>query len=126
MLSLVQNISSKSVDNLPRYYTDVPLVTDSIKKSISAPVVASLNRINYKQHTKQEYLWLNHTREALKNQNETLENVSWAAYHVSSQPQQTEPSHVICPNSLLPFFREPAHTLAMIKHLFNVIKSVVN
>ena len=75
------------------------------------------------QHTEKEYLWLKYTREALNNQYETLNNVSWAAYHASSEPQQ---SHVICPNSLLPLFREPAHTLAMIKHSFNVIKSAID
>jgi len=92
--------------------------------SVSAPVVTSLNRSNYKQHTEQEDLWLNHTREALNNQNETvLESVSWAAYHASSQPQQ---SHVISPNSLLPLFCEPAHTMAMIEHSFIVIKSAVD
>ena len=114
-----QNVSSKSVDNLSHFYTDVSPVTVSMKKpSVSAPIVTSLNRSNYKQHTEQEYLWLNHTREALNNQNETaLESVSWAAYHASSQPQQ---SYVISPNSLLPLFREPAHTIAMIKYSFNL------
>lgn len=66
------------------------------------------------QHTEKEYIC---------NQYETLNNISWAAYHASSEPQQ---SHVICPNSLLPLFCEPAHTLAMIKHSFNVIKSAVD
>ena len=44
--------------------------------------------------------------------------VSWAAYHASSQLQQ---SHVIYPNSLLPLFHEPAHTMAMIEHSFNAL-----
>ena len=112
-----QNTSSKAVDKLPHYYTEVPPVTDSIKKSsVSVPIVSSLDRTNYKQHTEQEYLWLNHTKEVLAIQNGTPEWVSWTAYHASSQAQQ---SYVICPNSLLPLFHESAHTLAMIKHSFN-------
>ena len=52
--------SSKSVDNLPCFYTDVSPVTDSIKISyMSTPKVASLNRSNYMQHTEKEYIWLN-------------------------------------------------------------------
>ena len=48
--------------------------------------------------------------------------ISWVAYHASSESQQY---HVICPISLRPLFCEPAHTLAMIKDSFGVIKSVV-
>ena len=62
-------------------------VTDSIKKSfVSTPKVASLNRSNYMQHTEKEYIWLNYIREALTNEYETLNNISWAAYHASSEP----------------------------------------
>ena len=100
----------------------MPQVTDSIKKS-SVSIVSSLDRTNYKQHTEQEYLWLNHTKEVLAIQNGTPEWVSWAAYHASSQAQQ---SYVICPNSLLTLFHESVHTLAMIKHSFNVIKRAVH
>ena len=75
------------------------------------------------QHTKKEYLWLNYTQEALNNYYETLNSVSWVAYCASSESKQ---SHVICPISLLPLFCEPAHTLATIKNLFSVIKSVVD
>ena len=61
-----QNTSSKAVNKLPHYYTEMPPVTDSIKKSsVSVPIVSSLDRNNYKQHTEQEYLWLNHTKEVL-------------------------------------------------------------
>ena len=49
------------------------------------------------QHTEKEYLWLNYTKEALNNYYETLNSVSWIAYHASSESQQY---HVICPISL--------------------------
>ena len=81
-----QNTSSKAANKLPHYYTEVPPVTDSIKKSsVSVPIVSSLDRTNYKQHTEQEYLWLNHTKEVLATQNGTSEWVSWATYHASNK-----------------------------------------
>ena len=40
------------------------------------------------QHTEKEYLWLNYIREALNNQCESLNNISLAVYHASSEPQQ--------------------------------------
>ena len=41
------------------------------------------------QHTEKEYLWIKYIREALNNQYETLNNISCAAYHESSEPQQS-------------------------------------
>ena len=120
----VEDTASKSISDLPHFYTDVPPVTNSIKKpSVSATIVASLNRSSYDQHAKEEYCWLDQTKKILSNDDETHSaNVSWAAYHAS---HQSTTQHVICHNSLLPLFHESAHTLAMIKHSFNVIKRVV-
>jgi len=67
-----------------------------------------LRKNNYKQHSEQEHHWLHHVKENLSIQNGISDKVSWAAYHASSQSQH---GHVICPNTLLPLFREPAHTL---------------
>ena len=60
---------------------------------------------------------------SLKNQYEILNSVSWVACRANSESQE---SHVICPNSLLPLFCEPAHTLATIKNSFGVIKIAVD
>ncbi len=49
-------------------------------------------------------------------------NLSWSAYHASKQ----EPGNrVITPTALLPLFLENAHTVAMIRHSMDVIKSAV-
>ena len=114
---------SKSVHDLPDYYTEVPPVTNSIKNcSIPATDLTSLKRDGFKQQTQNEYLWLAHTRQVLESETGRLENISWAAYYASQQPSE---SNVICTTSLLPLFHESAHTVAMIKHSFCVIKSVV-
>ena len=118
----VRSVGSKSVDNLPHFYTEVPPVTNSIKKcSIPATDLTSLKRDGFKQQT-QEYLWLDHTRQVLESETERLENISWAAYHANHQPPE---SSVICPTSLLPLFLESAHTVAMIKHSYCIVKSAV-
>ena len=47
------NVSFKSVDNLPHFYTDVPPVTVSVKNlSIPATAITSLNRDNHDQQIK--------------------------------------------------------------------------
>ena len=77
---------SKSVGNLPQFYTDVPPVTGRIKNiPVPATTLSSLKRESYKQQTENDYLWLDHTRRALEGENQCLENISWAAYHASRQ-----------------------------------------
>ena len=48
--------------------------------------------------------------------------LSWARFHASRQPPSTHTPAII---SLLPMFLEKAHSVAMILHSMNVIKSVV-
>ena len=75
---------SHRVDYLPHYYTDVPPVTSSIKKSsVPAASVTSLSRNTFKQHAEEEYHWLHHTRLVLESKTEMVENTSWSAYHAS-------------------------------------------
>ena len=81
-----------------------------------------MKRNGYKQQTEQEYSWLDYARKVLDSKAEVFNNVSWAAYHASYQPLQ---SQVICPTTLLPLFLESANTVAMIKHSLCVIKSVI-
>ena len=45
--------------------------------------------------------------------NQTVDNMSWAAYLRSHQPAGWT---VICPSARLPLFHESAHTVAMVKH----------
>ncbi len=62
-----ESTGSKSVDFLPHFYTDVPPVTGSIKKSsVPATSIKSLSRDIFKQHVEKEYLWLDHVRFVVK------------------------------------------------------------
>ena len=56
------DISSKSVDHLPHFFTDVSPITSSKKSVVPATSVTSLERDNFKQQTEKEYLWLEQTR----------------------------------------------------------------
>lgn len=102
---------SKTVAPL-QHYTDVPPVTNSIKKSpVPAARVASLTRGDFKQQTDEEYQWLGNAKRALEDNTGTVDNdnTSWAAFHASRQPPD---ARVICPTSLLSLFLESAHTVA--------------
>ena len=67
------DLSSKSVDDLPHFYTDVPPVNESIKNlSVPASSNTSLDRNSYKQQTEQEYFWLKYVREVLESQHEYI------------------------------------------------------
>ena len=115
---------SKPVNQLPHFYTDVPPVTSSVKSSaVPTTSVTSLKREDFKKHTDKEYRWLENTRDVLEeNADRSSENTSWAAYHASNQ----EPGdRIITSTALLPLFQESAHTVAMIRHSMDVVKSAV-
>ena len=76
--------SSKTPGHLPHYYTDVPLVTSNIKNSsMPAAAVVSLTRENFNQQTEEEYQWLDHTKQVIKDNIRTEDDITWAAYHAS-------------------------------------------
>ena len=117
-------VGSKSVGSLPHFYTDVPPVNSSIKNSpVLVSSVTSLKRDGFKQQAENDYLWLDHTRQVLEGGIQSLDNISWAAYHASHLSPVN--CGVICPTALLPLFLESTHTVAMIKHSFGVVKSAV-
>jgi len=118
---------SRTVDHLPKYYTEVPPVASTVKGStVPATSVTSLKRASFAEHKEKEYEWLENLRSALEVQDVTTDGVfqktSWAAYHASNQ----EPGQaIISPTSLLPLFHESAHTVAMIRHSMDVVRSAI-
>ncbi len=118
------NAGSKTVNQLPRFYTDVPPVTSSVKQSaVPTTSITSLKRNDFTKHTEKEYRWLENTRHVLEeNADRSSENTSWAAYHARNQEHG---DRIITPTALLPLFQESAHTVAMIRHSMDVVKSAV-
>ena len=50
-------------------------------------------------------------------------NISWSAYLASQQETVPRPPALV---ALLPLFRDNAHSVAMIKHGMNIIRSATN
>ena len=114
--------ASTFIRQLPQYYTDVPPVTSSVKNvPVPAVRVTSLDR-EVKKHTEEEYLWLHNARQVVDGNDQGGENISWAAFHASRQPPEVRP---ISPTALLPMFHDSAHTVAMIRHSIDVVKTAV-
>ncbi|KAK3720972.1 hypothetical protein QZH41_006543 [Actinostola sp. cb2023] len=120
-----QSTKTKKVPQLPSSYRDVPPVTvPSIE--LCAPKISG--RIKSHPFTSnrgkdKEKDWLENVEEELSR--EVLDRdgaVSWAAYRASKTPLSTHQPAII---ALLPMFTENAHSLAMILHSMNVIRSAV-
>ena len=117
--------SAKTIDCLPHFYTDVPPITSSVKHSaVPATSLISLKRNGYKKHNEGQYRWLENSRQILE-ENADLksnENISWAAYHARNQESQ---DRIVTTSALLLLFHESAHTVAMIRHSIDVVRSAV-
>ena len=71
----------------------------------------------------EEYDWLNAVVNALKKGNLAKDEwVSWSAYHASIQTTEIPPAAI---NALLPLFLKNAHSVAMIKHSMDIVKTSI-
>ena len=117
--------TSKSVNDLPDYYTDVPPVSVGVKGSpVPAGTPVSLQRKDYKSHKEEENRWLKNVYETLLDPEiEAPKNISWAAYHANRYQKK---DLIVSPSALLPLFHENAHSVAMIHYSMNLIKNAVD
>ncbi|KAJ8027189.1 hypothetical protein HOLleu_32258 [Holothuria leucospilota] len=51
--------------------------------------------------------------------------ISWAAYHASQQGVRPPEDLNVAHTSLLPLFHDKAHSVAMIRHLMDIVKTAV-
>ena len=116
---------SKTIQPLPLSYTSLPPV-GSLCKDISVPDVAFTveeTSALTASGLRSESEWLDKVCDVIeKNDNDSALNCSWAAHHASLQPAVT---HVCDVNVLLPLFRDPAHSPAMICHAMSIVQSAV-
>ena len=85
-ISIVGLSTSKSIRNLPHYYTDVPPDRPpeiGVKVSpVPAGASVSLQRNDYESQKEKEDRWLRNVHEILLDTEiEAPKNISWAAYH---------------------------------------------
>ena len=103
--------TSKSVHNLPHYYTDVTPVSTGVKGSpVPAEASVSLQRNDYETHKEEEDRWLRNVHEILLDTEiEVPKNISWTVYHTHHYQRK---DIIVSPSALLPLFHENAHSVA--------------
>ena len=109
---------------LPESYTNVPpmLLPDKITPpTTDDQVIPTSTTLD---EDEMQTRWLENVNAALndENQGEAINmNISWSAYFSSLQVSAPKPPAII---TLLPLFRDGAHSPAMVKHGMNIIKQV--
>ena len=79
--------------------------------------------LNLVRAKKEELKWTDHVMQMLsKDKVETGDYLSWAAFHMSVQPNPVDPITLI---SLLLLLSEKAVTIAMIKHGMNILNKLL-
>ena len=119
--------AQKNVAQLPPTFCNVPPAVLHVKDPLVPTVPDEVNLADTAatvSRMEEEYKWLDNVKELVSK--DTLENdefISWAAFHASNQPETAYEPTVV---SLLPMFQENAHSVAMILHAMNIIKSAVH
>jgi hypothetical protein len=116
---------TKVIKSLPSSYTSLPPVA-SVNKDSSVPKVditfVENTELCFKTLT-EEYEWLDKVSSIVNTDStELINNCSWAAYHASLQPDRGNCCDV---SILLPLFRDPAHSPAMLCHTMTIVASAV-
>ena len=118
--------STRSVSFLPSDYASIPPAAMKTKQ-FTAPrfqgLVTPANLVTASSAVAEECDWLNAVVNALKKGNLAKDKwVSWSAYHARIQTTEIPPAAII---ALLPLFLENAHSVAMIKHSMDIVKTSV-
>ena len=110
--------------SLPESYTSIPAVTNKISELALSQVRCTEIEGHLARAKTEELKWTEHAIQLLsKDEIETGDYLSWAAFHASVQPHPMDPIALI---SLLPLLPEKAATIAMIKHGMNILKQTTN
>ena len=125
LISIERLSTSKSVHNLPHYYTDVAPVSTGVKGSpLPAGASVSLQRYDYESHKEEEDRWLRNVHEILLDTEiEEPKNIFWAAHHAHRYQKK---DIIVSLSALLPLFHENAHSIAMIRHSMDIIRNAVD
>ena len=117
--------TSKNLDYLPHYYTNVPEISINVKDVIVPKCnLQDIKTENVDSYMRQEYDWLENAADCIQQGNkEETQNISWPGFHANHQELHIEAMSKI---ALLPLFHECAHTVAMIKHSMDVIYNAIS
>lgn len=116
----------KTVDKIPETYTIVPpiLLHETQPNVPQQEGNLTGEGTTFTDEMHHEYQWLDFVGETLKEgENEGGAYISWAAFHASRQ--QKNPV-LLSHSSLLPLFKESAHSIAMVRHAMVIIRAAVH
>ena len=120
---LDETSTDKQIPPLPLAYTNI-LPAAPMPKEVKAPVIQGPMRPEAKkfsENRKSEYKWLGKVMSLVEEGIlEAGDFVSWAAYHASMQGETGKIPKLI---ALMPMFRDPSHSFAMIMHCMKTNKA---
>lgn len=116
----------RKISSLPSQFTDVQPLVLVVQDLSPPPLVGQLsaaeNEKNYGY--KKEVHWHDNVKDLISREKlKPDDDISWAAYHASKEPQLPDFEPAV--TSLMPLFLENAHSAPMILHGMNVIRSAV-
>ncbi len=114
------------VSPLPEAYTDIkPVICrkDVAVPKVNGPFIDGSNLV--KAAKGEEQIWLKKIHKHLSDPDSRIKNISWAAHHADLESQQ-QPDYLPASCALLPLFREPAASHAMIKHSMDIIMTATH
>ncbi|KAJ8027926.1 hypothetical protein HOLleu_30023 [Holothuria leucospilota] len=117
--------AKKMSASLPQTYTNVPPVALP-RQDPPVPKQEGPNRADC-QLIPQAMRWLEHLKQVVDS--DTLkedEMISWAGYHASQQAARPPEDMNVALTSLLPLFHDEAHSVAMIRHSMDIVKTAVD
>ena len=116
--------SSKTVEELPHWYTNITPVSLPNKSPPVPDGCGPCNGSLLVHIPEEDGLWLETVKSHLDDENSNSNTViSWAAYHSVNQQSS---SHLPAVSALLPLFPDNAKSVAIIAHAMDVIKSCVH
>ncbi|KAG1656278.1 LMBR1 domain-containing protein 2 [Nymphon striatum] len=119
---VVQSKVSSTEYSLPESYTTVPAVDCKISHLTVPEATITEIEGNLEGAKTEKVGWTQRAIELLtKEQLEKEDEINWAAFHASKQPQPIDPAAL---TSLLPLFYEKAATLAMVKHGMDIQRQI--
>ena len=118
------NQKTKNIQSLPETYTQIPPVANNCKDAAPKTVEREHITTNMENDYEPQKRWLEKVDYLLhKPTLDENDTISWSAYFACLDSSE---SHIAAITSLLPLFRDCAHTIPLIKHGMNIIHNATN
>ena len=121
----VSSSGTRKSPALPEYYTAIDAVMLHSMEPIVTETAGHIHMSDdHVVSTTDDISWLQFLHDLLLNGSDAVTtHVTWSAFHAQRQPQCMKNSST---TALLPLFRDPSNSIAMVKHAMDVIKVAVD